>query len=95
MGALASGIVGILLKHPSTSKLMHEVLTAALKRACSWANAKKVSFAIVETKGFTQEQLDRIKEACAKNNEVKGSFGTPERIGRYLAQFQLKVKTKK
>lgn len=90
--ALASGIVTILLKHPATTKLMHEVLTVALERAWSYVNAKKLSVAIIATTGFTLEQLERIREACKNNDQVKDSFGAPERINRYLAQFQPKTK---
>jgi hypothetical protein len=88
--ALASGIIAILLKHPATSNLMHGVLTVALEQASSYANAKKVTLAIIETKGFTQEQLERIRVACTENSQVKESFGATDRINRYLARVQPK-----
>lgn len=92
---LASGMVGILLKHPATTKLMKEVLTVALERTWSYSNAKKVSLAIIATTGFTQEQLERIRAACKDNSQVKASFGAPERINRYLAEVQPKASVSK
>jgi TIR domain-containing protein len=83
---LASDLVAILLKNPTTMNMMHEMLTVALEQARSFASAKDASRAIVTTDGFTQEQMDRIGMACKVNGQVSGAFNVPERIATYLSR---------
>jgi hypothetical protein len=88
---LAIDLIDILLKHHTTSKLMHEVLVISLKNADSFINARRVSKMIIGTNNFTQEQLSRIQEACKNNDQVAKSFGVPERIDNYLNERGFKT----
>ena len=81
---LATDLIDILLKHHTTSKIIHEALVVSFEIAKSFIRAKKVSQIITRTNNFTQEQLDRIHKSCKNNDQVSGSFGVPERIENYL-----------
>ncbi len=85
---LASDLVAILLKNPTTTNIMHEMLTVAFEHAPSFSSAKDVSRAIVATTEFTLEQLDRISAACEGNGQVKNAFNVPERIASYLSRHR-------
>lgn len=73
-----------LLKHHTTSKVMHEALVVSFETAMSFSNARKTSQMIIKTNNFTQSQLSRIRQVCANNNQAAKSFGVPERIEAYL-----------
>lgn len=81
---LATGLIDILLKHHSTSELMHVSLVTFFEKAISFDNAMKVSKMAIRTNNFTQGQLSRIQKACENNNQVAKAYGVPERIDAYL-----------
>lgn len=88
MSQLVLDLVDIFIKHPITSKSMHEALTVALEKSQSFQNSKDVSHVIVKTKDFTQEQLERIRAACKNNVQVERSYGVCDRIERFLEHFR-------
>ena len=88
---LAIDLINILFKHHTTSKLMHEALVVSFENADTFINARKVSQMIIRTNNFTQEQLNRMQQACGNNDQVAKSFGVPERIEDYLNKQGFKI----
>jgi hypothetical protein len=88
---LAASLVDILLKHHSTSKLMHTNLVSAFENAKLYHNAINISQMIIKTNSFTQGQLSKIQKACKNNNQVVKAYGVPERIEAYLNKHGFKT----
>lgn len=88
---LAMDLINILLKHHTTSNLMHESLVVFFEKARSFSAAIKVSQMIITTNNFTQGQLVRIQQACGNNSQVARAFGVPERIENYLNKQSFKT----
>lgn len=81
---LTTDLIDILLKHHTTSNVMHEALIVSFETAMSFINARKASQMIIRTNNFTQGQLGRIQHACESNDQAAKSFGVPEKIEAYL-----------
>lgn len=88
---LTTDLIDILLKHHTTSKIMHEALIVSLETAMSFINARKASQMIIRTNNFTQGQLGRIQQARESNDQVAKSFGVPEKIEHYLNEQGFKI----
>ena len=88
-GDLASSLVGILAKKPSTGPQMREALVVAIETATSWATARVVTSVLETSVGFTPDQLRRIEASIETNPEVRDSFYVPDRLRRYVASQSL------
>lgn len=82
---LASALVGILAKRPSTGEAMREGLVVALESSSSFAASKVVSTMIESIVGFSPGQIARLEESIEENDQVAGSYGVPARLKRVIA----------
>ena len=83
---LASSLVDILLARPRTAAAIREALVAALETSSSWASSKVVATKIEAVDRFTAEHIARIEAAIVANDEVRDSFGVPEKLRRVIAK---------
>ena len=88
---LTTDLISILLKHHSTSAIMHESLLVAFENASSFRNAMNISQMIVRADNFTQGQLNRIQKVPENNDQISKAFGVPEKIEAYLNKQGFKV----
>jgi hypothetical protein len=85
---LAGSIVDTFLRNPATAGLMRWGLVAALEASPSFAASKAVSLKIVETQGFSGEELTRIESAITSTSQVGDSFGVPPRLNSFVQSMR-------
>lgn len=86
--SLASSIVDLLLKHKSTTEKMQEALIVGLEKAASFDSAKVVTKKIAGLQHITSGQINRLQQAVTNNDQIKGSFGVPERINQIIQRHK-------
>ena len=78
--SLAADIVQALLRSPQVHGHMRRALVEAFENADSFAAAKKIKDVVVTIDGFTDEEKERLRNACTSNNQVSGSQGVRDAI---------------
>jgi hypothetical protein len=81
---LAAAISEVLTKRPAITPQMREVLVVALEQAPEYVASIAASKAIVQTGGFTEEQLKRIEGSIANNPQVSGAYLIPGRLRKFV-----------
>jgi hypothetical protein len=78
--ALADNIVQALLRNGQTRGHIRRALVEAFEASDSFATAKRLKQLIVSIKDFTNEEKDRLRNACTENDQVAESWGVVEAI---------------
>jgi len=82
--AIAKEIVELLAAKPQIAFKISNVLVEKLEHSSSWAEAKRIMDLIEECRQFSDEALERLKEAPKGNSQVRDSWGVPERIKKIV-----------
>lgn len=88
---LAGNITQALLRSNQAHGHMRRALVEAFEKANSFAVSKILKNIVVTITDFTDEEKERLRNACASNNQVSGSWGVVDAI--YTAFGSPKVPT--
>jgi len=78
--SLAAGITQALLRSTQVHGHMRRALVEAFQNADSFAAAKRIKDLILTVDDFTEDEKDRLRNACTSNNQVSGSWGVTDAI---------------
>ncbi len=81
---VARGIGKVLASQPETKARALEAYVRALETASSWDAAKALSYLLIETTGYSDAQVGRIRSAVSGNDEVRKAFRVPERLNSHF-----------
>ena len=85
-GPLAARIVDVLLSRPETANAMRDGLIRRLELANTYAAAAETAKRIVSAGDYTPEQVARIRNAVAENDQIQQSFRARGLLTPFLAR---------
>jgi hypothetical protein len=78
--SLASDITQALLRSTQVHGHMRRALVEAFQNANSFAAAKRIKGVVVTVDDFTEDEKERLRNACTSNNQVCHSWGVTDAI---------------
>jgi hypothetical protein len=84
--SLALNIVKALLRSDLIRGHMKRALVEAFECSDSFATAKLVKNVLVTVEDFSEDEKERIRQACKMNSQVSGSFGVASAINRTFGE---------
>lgn len=78
--SLAGNITQALLRSTQAHGHMRRALVEAFENANTYAVAERIRDLVVTVADFSEEEKERLRNACTSNNQVSGSWGVKDAI---------------